>query len=948
MKKIFLSGLLALTLALPTQAIGPLKKVWVITQSDGTTVNVTPQGSGRIAFFTSEDGKIIVRGERDDFFYAVYKDGRLVPSPFIAHEANQRSAEELAFLAANDLANKTEILQEVFEDPRQKHAHKHGHVNKAIVASTQDGLGQYNKSGLGSVNSLGKHKIPVVMVQFNDLKFQSTTTIEKMNRYYNEVGYKDEANCVGSVRDYFKSQSRGMFDPEFEVVGIVTLDKSYKDYGGNDPVTGQDKGFFQFPVDVVEAATKQGISFEKFKNASGNVELLTLLYAGRGEATEGRAGADYLWPAQYDINKTMSGVHFNAFFVGNELYNDGKLMGMGVFTHEFGHALGLPDFYCTDYSYQNDNPFGLWSVMDVGPYVNDGNSPIGYTAYERSYLGWLNIRELSTTAEKITLHPAKYTDKEHAVLVRNPQDRREYFIFENRNPDTWYPNVDSNGNTYGQGLMVSHFTYEAGQWRQNKLNNIQKKKRAHIVTANNQILRQRVSKENLFGNGVSQIDSLKFYNDTYLVRPIYKITNNADGSVSFNYMEEDGVPVPYNVGDLIEENGNSLKYQGKKNWIVYAKENGAYTGDVNIPNTFVKNEKTYNVVGVGESAFANSPDLKTVTLPEGVTTIASNAFKNSAGIQAVNVSDKNAVYQSINGVLFTRSEAYGKENLSDVQTTTSFHFDANPWNLPLSDGSNANKGNLTKPITEEGVTIKFKNSDIPSRLYVSGTTITLRTYARNTMTFSVPTGAKIKSITFEAKTLNVTADNGTLADKVWTGDAQEVVFTSTKSSQISKIKVIYTGYGGAEAALLYYPAGRTGSYTLPSGVTRLGDYAFEGTALTSVNLPSSVVKVGANALSSASLKSIIAQPTTPPTATEDPFTETDANTCELIVADNTAVNAYKNATFWSKFGKVTLGITEVNSNPVIQDNNYYDLQGRRVTNPTRGVYIQNGKKVVIR
>jgi len=41
------------------------------------------------------------------------------------------------------------------------------------------------------------------------------------------------------------------------------------------------------------------------------------------------------------------------------------------------------------------------------------------------------------------------------------------------------------------------------------------------------------------------------------------------------------------------------------------------------------------------------------------------------------------------------------------------------------------------------------------------------------------------------------------------------------------------------------------------------------------------------------------------------------------------------------------GITTTNSEAVT-DNLYYDLQGRRVMNPTRGLYIVNGKKVILK
>ena len=93
---------------------------------------------------------------------------------------------------------------------------------RAIYASTNDGLGQKGTMSRGAVPSIGSYSIPVVMVQFSDVKFQSTTTVEKMMRYYNEEGYQEDGSA-GSVRDYFKAQSGGQFVPTFDVVEELEL-----------------------------------------------------------------------------------------------------------------------------------------------------------------------------------------------------------------------------------------------------------------------------------------------------------------------------------------------------------------------------------------------------------------------------------------------------------------------------------------------------------------------------------------------------------------------------------------------------------------------------------------------------------------------------------------------------------------------------------------------------
>lgn len=44
----------------------------------------------------------------------------------------------------------------------------------------------------------------------------------------------------------------------------------------------------------------------------------------------------------------------------------------------------------------------------------------------------------------------------------------------------------------------------------------------------------------------------------------------------------------------------------------------------------------------------------------------------------------------------------------------------------------------------------------------------------------------------------------------------------------------------------------------------------------------------------------------------------------------------------------TNGIDGVSVTPVVKDGHYYNLQGIRVDRPTRGIYIHNGRKVVVR
>lgn len=425
---------------------------------------------------------------------------------------------------------------------------------RAIEASTSDGLGQYGKMSKGAVPSIGEYTIPVVMVQFSDTKFKSTTTVEKMTRYYNEEGYHDETGAIGSVRDYFKAQSGGKFIPTFDVVGIVTLPNTAATYGGNRG-SGMneeiDYNISALPGDVIAAAISQlGADFSKYVVPAGDanhydgVPLLAMFYAGQGEATGGSENT--IWPCEWDAEEdpvgggTYNGIRFNSFFVGNEMQDD-KLMGMAVFCHEFGHALGLPDFYVTNYSYKGDDPFGHWSIMDTGAYVDDDcRTPMGYNAYEKSYMGWLELKEIGDATEVVLGSPLG-TAENSAYILRNSST--ETFIFENRQPGTWYPEE------FGSGVLVTRITYNATSWKNNVLNNTQSKKRACVLTADGMKLYYSAASTNLYGNAKKSIASLKTYSGSTKDIGITNIIKNDDGTITLTLSDDSPVTPP--TGDYL-------------------------------------------------------------------------------------------------------------------------------------------------------------------------------------------------------------------------------------------------------------------------------------------------------------------------------------------------------------------------------------------------------------
>ena len=496
MKKLLITVVMSVCV-MAVSAIPARRGIWrTVTLGDGTQVQVELRGNEYMHFWQASDGRCFIKNESGEYV----------------------------------LTQRESLLSRA--ETNKARARGNTGQQRSHYSSTEDGLGEYGKSGMGSVGSIGEVTIPVILVDFADKTFKEENDIEKMDRYFNEEGYSDESQCVGSARDYFLAQSFGIFNPHFPVVAKVTLSKGYAEYGGIDK-DGNDKGVLAMVREAVGLAVDQGVDFSQYY-VGKSVPLVSLIYAGLGESSGGDENT--IWPHQLDLSSwtsTISGYSFKSYFVGNELSYYGGLDGIGTFCHEFGHGLGLPDFYCTNYSYEDESPFGNWSVMDTGCMINNGRSPVGYTAYERSYLGWLTIPEI-TSPQGVVLGDPDVEGSVPAVLYRKPGNDKEYFIFENRQRTDWA------AAEMGSGLLVTRFAYSKDKWGNNTLNNVKASKRACVMAADNAALFYSAAQSNLYGNAVVNKETWKYFNNTDCnTVPIYKVMKHADRTISFNIMGND-------------------------------------------------------------------------------------------------------------------------------------------------------------------------------------------------------------------------------------------------------------------------------------------------------------------------------------------------------------------------------------------------------------------------
>ena len=586
MKRNLLLLFLFLSVALVAEANVPVRRVMTHRQSDGTLLTYRYEGNGLYVSYSTLDGISLLRGADKHFYYAALRDGEAVPTATLAHDEALRSEGEQTFLAEQAVQ-----ADELAEFMQQKTALKS--INpKGFTPATTDGLGKYGLSANGSVKSIGAPVIPVVMAEFTDRHFQDTTTIEKVSRFFNEEGYADESYSKGSVADYYKQMSNGLFTPTFKVVAKVRLSQPYAYYGADASSTSIDTNYKEFVKEVLDSASKT-VNFAEFATA-GKVPMVSVMYAGPGQHSSREDGyEDYLW-ARFSSGTSFSvndgAVTVSSFFLGDELFqnyninDDGGYVpisanfdGIGLFCHEFSHALGLPDLYYTGKNTtisKTIRTMGYWDLMDYGQYMYNGYYPPAYSAYERSFLGWLDIKEL-TDPEFVTLYPSGSEDLgPTACVIRNPENEKEYYIFQNRQDRTWY-----HANFLGHGLLVTHVDYSASLWTSNSVNNDPDHRRVMYVPADNGYnLTYRQSGESstdfwntyrndLFPGGLG----VKDFTDTTtpsadvftpsgkLGAPVYGITEHADGTITFAFLEKSLTGVQ---GVTTEENGTATEVYG--------------------------------------------------------------------------------------------------------------------------------------------------------------------------------------------------------------------------------------------------------------------------------------------------------------------------------------------------------------------------------------------------
>ncbi len=294
-----------------------------------------------------------------------------------------------------------------------------------------------------------KYKLPVILMSFADRDFAEGHDLEFYKNIFNKEGFNLHSG-PGCVKEYFRDQSRGKFNVEFDVVGPVKVAAKQK-------VSNDLYGVSRMKEAIRTVASE--LNYRDYDwDGDGKAETVIVVFAGYGGNEKAEVANLCIWPSSDNLYGEDVGVE--GYSASPELWTNDASCGIGTICHEFSHVIGLPDIYPVGSS--EFSACDEWDLMDGGNFTDDGWCPPNYSIFERSLLGWQSPEELSASTS-VTNMPS-YDSTGLAYSISNSANVKEQYLLENRQWEGWdymLPN---------HGLLVTYVDFNQDSWTTNSVN----------------------------------------------------------------------------------------------------------------------------------------------------------------------------------------------------------------------------------------------------------------------------------------------------------------------------------------------------------------------------------------------------------------------------------------------------------------------------------------------
>ena len=390
--------------------------------------------------------------------------------------------------------------------------------------------------------STGTIQVAFILSEFEDQEYQE----DHDQDYFEDLAF-GESN---SMWEYYYEVSRGELNIQGDVYGPYTLDGDAADYGTEN---------MEFVRDSVEIADDD-IDYRDY-------DAVMVIHSGPGEESSGNS--DDIWSIHwpYSIETDDDGHEIEEITQAPEYqYSSGERNPLGVWVHEFGHELGIPDLYDTDNSSEG---IGHWGVMASGSWADHGETPVYFSAWSRYWLGWVDPIVITDDINNLELEPIENDGNVYLLPIPgNWSNSNEYYLLENRQQlkyDSYLP---------GEGLLIWHIDEDViySKWNSNSVNNDEDHKGVDLEEADGEddldYSTNRGDSGDPYNSGSFTKDTYPnslAYNDTESGWKIENIETNGDNIiVDISFLSK-----PHAVADAddaVIAEGLELQFYGNESW----------------------------------------------------------------------------------------------------------------------------------------------------------------------------------------------------------------------------------------------------------------------------------------------------------------------------------------------------------------------------------------------
>jgi len=217
----------------------------------------------------------------------------------------------------------------------------------------------------------------------------------------------------------------------------------------------------------------------------GFVDALAVIQPTSGAECGGSQSSNRIWSHKWSLSGSGTGawatptsaanggfIRVDDYFIQPAISCSGvQLNEIGVFTHEAGHAFGLPDLYDTFEGDGKANGAGNWDLMATGAWGCDGktaSTPCHMGAWSKAVLGWVDVQTLTPDADLGTIVLPSVESTQTVLRVAAEDGSGEYFLLENRE------SLGFDKFLLGTGLLVWQINPAvlAARWASNSVNGI--------------------------------------------------------------------------------------------------------------------------------------------------------------------------------------------------------------------------------------------------------------------------------------------------------------------------------------------------------------------------------------------------------------------------------------------------------------------------------------------